>query len=140
MLPTRFWAEMTWRDFQSPGIEEAIAVLPVAAVEQHGPHLPLGVDLLLMQGYIERVVARLPDELPVLFLPIQAIGGLEVVSNRTETASGRPLLMVTEKLPLSLDRITRRGADTVTEPSSPCTQVVAARVAASERTLSSRAK
>ena len=74
MLPTRFWAEMTWRDFQSPGIKEAIAVLPVAAVEQHGPHLPLGVDLLLMQGYIERVVARLPDELPVLFLPIQAIG------------------------------------------------------------------
>jgi creatinine amidohydrolase len=74
MLPTRYWAEMTWRDFLAPGIEETIAVLPVAAVEQHGPHLPLGVDLLLMQGYIERVVERLPDDLPVLFLPIQAVG------------------------------------------------------------------
>jgi creatinine amidohydrolase len=74
MLPTRFWAEMTWRDFLSPAIEEAIAVLPVAAVEQHGPHLPLGVDLLLMQGYLARVVERLPDDLPVLFLPIQAVG------------------------------------------------------------------
>jgi creatinine amidohydrolase len=74
MLPTRFWAEMTWRDFQSPEIADAIAVLPVAAVEQHGPHLPLGVDLMLMEGYIERVVERLPDELPVLFLPVQPVG------------------------------------------------------------------
>jgi creatinine amidohydrolase len=74
MLPTRFWAEMTWRDFLSPTIEAAIAVLPIAAVEQHGPHLPLGVDLLLMQGYLARVVERLPDDLPVLFLPIQAVG------------------------------------------------------------------
>jgi creatinine amidohydrolase len=74
MLPTRFWAEMSWKDFQSADMDETIAVLPTAAVEQHGPHLPLGVDLFLMQGYIERVVARLPDELPVLFLPVQAVG------------------------------------------------------------------
>ncbi|HKH80373.1 MAG TPA: creatininase family protein [Methylovirgula sp.] len=74
MLPTRFWAEMSWKDFQSADMEETIAVLPTAAVEQHGPHLPLGVDLFLMQGYIERVVARLPEDLPVLFLPVQAIG------------------------------------------------------------------
>lgn len=74
MLPTRFWAEMGWKDFQSADMEETIAVLPVAAVEQHGPHLPLGVDLFLMQGYIERVVARMPEDLPVLFLPVQAVG------------------------------------------------------------------
>lgn len=74
MLPTRFWAEMGWKDFQSADMEEAIAVLPMAAVEQHGPHLPLGVDLFLMQGYIERVVARLPENLAVLFLPVQSVG------------------------------------------------------------------
>lgn len=74
MLPTRFWAEMSWRDFLAPDIGETIAVLPVAAIEQHGPHLPLGVDLLLMQGYIARVIDRLPGDLRVLFLPIQAIG------------------------------------------------------------------
>ncbi len=74
MLPTRFWAEMSWKDFQSADMDETIAVLPMAAVEQHGPHLPLGVDLFLMQGYIERVVARLPEDLSVLFLPVQAIG------------------------------------------------------------------
>ncbi|HEY5225737.1 MAG TPA: creatininase family protein [Methylovirgula sp.] len=74
MLPTRFWTEMVWTDFKPDEMADAIAVLPVAAVEQHGPHLPLGVDLFLMQGYIERVADRLPPELPVLFLPIQAVG------------------------------------------------------------------
>ncbi|MGB7091185.1 MAG: creatininase family protein, partial [Methylovirgula sp.] len=44
MLPTRFWAEMSWKDFQNADMDETIAVLPTAAVEQHGPHLPLGVD------------------------------------------------------------------------------------------------
>jgi creatinine amidohydrolase len=74
MLRTRYWAEMTWRDFQAADMAETIAVLPIAAVEQHGPHLPLGVDLFIMQGYIDRVVTRLPQDLQVLFLPIQPIG------------------------------------------------------------------
>ncbi len=73
-LPTRFWADMTWTDFQSTDMAEVIAVLPVAATEQHGPHLPLGVDTFITEGYLSRVVARLPDDLPVLFLPIQTIG------------------------------------------------------------------
>jgi creatinine amidohydrolase len=74
MLPTRFWAEMTFRDFQTSDMAQTIAVLPVAATEQHGPHLPLGVDSFIMEGYIERVVARLPADLSVLFLPIQNCG------------------------------------------------------------------
>ena len=51
-----------------------IAVLPVAAVEQHGPHLPVGVDTFIMEGYLRRTVPRLPADLPVLFLPVQSIG------------------------------------------------------------------
>ena len=74
MPPTRFWAEMTWTDFQDEDMANVIAVLPVAAIEQHGPHLPLGVDAFIMDGYIERVVARLPRDVPVLFLPVQSCG------------------------------------------------------------------
>ena len=74
MLPTRHWAEMIWTDFKTEDMADVVAVLPVAAIEQHGPHLPLGVDFFLMQGYIDRVAARLPADLPVLFLPVQAIG------------------------------------------------------------------
>lgn len=55
-------------------MRDAIAVLPVAAIEQHGPHLPLGTDLFIMEGYLERVEALLPEALPALILPIQSVG------------------------------------------------------------------
>jgi creatinine amidohydrolase len=74
MLPTKFWAEMGWRDFAAADMSAVVAVLPVAAIEQHGPHLPVGVDMFLNQGYLERAVKRVPADMPVLFLPIQAIG------------------------------------------------------------------
>ncbi|MBV8471870.1 MAG: creatininase family protein [Hyphomicrobiales bacterium] len=74
MLPTKFWAEMTWRDFQGADMSKVVAVLPVAAIEQHGPHLPVGVDTFINQGYLDRAIQRLPADLPVLFLPVQAIG------------------------------------------------------------------
>ncbi len=74
MAPTRYWADMTWTDFQSADMSGAIAVLPVAAVEQHGPHLPLGVDAVINEGYVRRVAERLPTDLPALFLPTQVVG------------------------------------------------------------------
>jgi creatinine amidohydrolase len=71
---TRYWAEMAWTDFRDADMASAIAVLPVAAIEQHGPHLPVGVDTFIMEGYLRAVAARVPDDLPVLFLPVQAVG------------------------------------------------------------------
>jgi creatinine amidohydrolase len=65
MPQTKFWAEMTWTDFQARDMATTIAVLPLAATEQHGPHLPLGTDPFIMEGYIARVVPRVPDELDV---------------------------------------------------------------------------
>ncbi len=65
---------MTTNDFQARDMTRAIAVLPFAATEQHGPHLPLGTDMMIMEGYIARVIARLPEELSVLFLPVQNCG------------------------------------------------------------------
>jgi len=74
MPQTKFWAEMTWTDFQARDMARAIAVLPVAATEQHGPHLPLGTDTFIMEGYIAKVAEHLPGELAVLFLPVQNCG------------------------------------------------------------------
>jgi creatinine amidohydrolase len=74
VFKSKFWAELTWPEFHAADMASAIAVLPVAAVEQHGPHLPVGVDSFIMEGYLKRATARVPDDLPVLFLPIQTIG------------------------------------------------------------------
>ncbi len=73
-LPKRDWLEMTWRDVAGAATERWIAVLPLAAVEQHGPHLPLGVDSFIAEAYLSRARELLPDDLPVTFLPIQRIG------------------------------------------------------------------
>jgi creatinine amidohydrolase len=74
MLPKRDWMEMTWQDIAGADTARWIAVLPLAAVEQHGPHLPLGVDSFIAEAYLARVRSVLPDDLPVTFLPVQRIG------------------------------------------------------------------
>jgi creatinine amidohydrolase len=74
MPPTKFWAEMSWRDFAAADMSKVVAVLPVAAIEQHGPHLPVGVDMFINEGYFAKAVKRIPDDMPVLILPIQGIG------------------------------------------------------------------
>ncbi len=74
MLPKRNWMEMTWQEIATGETARWIAVLPLAAVEQHGPHLPLGVDTFIAEAYIERVAKLLPAELPVTFLPVQRVG------------------------------------------------------------------
>jgi creatinine amidohydrolase len=74
MLPRRHWHEMTTLDFRGADLEQWIAVLPVAAIEQHGPHLPVYTDTCIAEGLIRRSIAFLPDDLPVTFLPVQPIG------------------------------------------------------------------
>ncbi len=74
MAPSRFWADLTWRDFTRSDMGSVIAVLPVAAIEQHGPHLPLGVDSMLNEAYVRRAAESAPHDLPVLFLPLQTVG------------------------------------------------------------------
>lgn len=76
--PSRYWAEVSARDFanaQNNGLaQRTVAVLPVGAIEQHGPHLPLNVDTALTEGILAAALPQLPVELPILVLPTQAIG------------------------------------------------------------------
>jgi len=70
----RYWAELTTADIAQLDVSRTVAVLPVAATEQHGPHLPLSVDTDLVQGVVQASLAHLPAAASVLFLPTQTVG------------------------------------------------------------------
>ena len=74
MSPKHFWAELKSSEFAELDHHSTVAILPVAATEQHGPHLPVMTDTAIAEGMIKTVLARLPDDLRVLFMPVQAIG------------------------------------------------------------------
>jgi len=73
MTDKRCWANLSTDDFRELDVSRAIAVLPVAAIEQHGPHLPVSVDRDIIEAVVEHT-APLLDDLEVLFLPTIAIG------------------------------------------------------------------
>lgn len=70
----RFWADFTARDFAALDRERLVAVLPIGATEQHGPHLPLSVDRAILDGIIAAAVPQIPEDLPALFLPTCPLG------------------------------------------------------------------
>ena len=72
MEPKRYWREMPSSAF-GEAAKDWIAVLPLAATEQHGPHLPVGVDSLIAEGMVAECVRVLPADAPVTFLPVQEI-------------------------------------------------------------------
>jgi creatinine amidohydrolase len=73
-LPRRHWQDMTTEEFAQLDAGRVIAVLPVGAIEQHGPHLPVGTDACIGQGIALRALALLPEALPVTVLPMLPVG------------------------------------------------------------------
>ncbi len=73
-LPSRDWTAIHWPDIARNDASGWIAVLPLAATEQHGPHLPLGTDILIAEAYLAEVKKHLPAEIPATFLPLQPVG------------------------------------------------------------------
>ncbi|WP_063693048.1 creatininase family protein [Bradyrhizobium stylosanthis] len=74
MTPSRDWIDINWADAAPADVSRWIAVLPLAATEQHGPHLPLETDVLIADAYLARVRALLPASVPASFLPVEPIG------------------------------------------------------------------
>jgi len=67
-MPSVMWKELTAEDLRAKAAANAIVVLPVASMEQHGPHLPVGVDTFLCEA-VCRAGAELVKTVPVVVAP-----------------------------------------------------------------------
>lgn len=74
MMPSRDWTEIRWADAASADVSRWIAVLPLAATEQHGPHLPVATDVLIADAYLARARELLSGSVPASFLPVEPVG------------------------------------------------------------------
>ncbi|MDJ0627258.1 MAG: creatininase family protein [Rhodobacter sp.] len=68
------WADYRMSEYAGIDPATAIAILPTAAIEQHGPHLPVGTDTMIAAGMLDRLRADCPDDIDIRILPIQAVG------------------------------------------------------------------
>jgi creatinine amidohydrolase len=71
---SRHWWDLTTEEFAGLDMDRVVALLPVSAVEQHGPHLPLRVDAAINAGILNRALELLPADLPLFVLPAQNVG------------------------------------------------------------------
>jgi creatinine amidohydrolase len=91
-MAAKSWAELSTTAFCDDALRDHIAVLPLGATEQHGPHLPVSTDTCIADGMIGAVKDRLPEDARILFLPTLAITNSVEHTNRPGTLSlGRDL-------------------------------------------------
>jgi len=70
----RFWSEIDPARMDETDWSDWVAVLPLGATEQHGPHLPFETDSLIAEGIVSRLAKQLPENSEVTFLPVEEIG------------------------------------------------------------------
>ncbi len=73
-MTTRDWADFRAPDFSAIDPMRTIAILPTAAVEQHGPHLPVGTDTIIATHLCRLLAERAPQDLDLRILPVMAVG------------------------------------------------------------------
>lgn len=66
------YAEMIWYEIREAANQDRVAVLPVATYEDHGPHLPVDVDVRLCTEICDRAVERIPSD--AILIPAVAHG------------------------------------------------------------------
>lgn len=100
------WADYKSSEYAKIDPEEVIAILPTAAIEQHGPHLPVGVDTMIAEGMLGELRANCPEDLDIRILPVQAIGksNEHLHAKGTLTLSAENALRIWKDVGLSVAR------------------------------------
>ncbi|MEO0915390.1 MAG: creatininase family protein [Pseudomonadota bacterium] len=100
------WADYRTTEFAEIDPEKVIAILPTAAIEQHGPHLPVGVDTMIAEGMLAVLRDLCPDDLDIRILPIQSVGksNEHLHAPGTLTLSAENALRIWTEIGLSIAR------------------------------------
>ncbi len=100
------WAEYRFAEFQTADLDRTIAILPTAAIEQHGPHLPVGTDTMIAEGMLAQLRRDVPDDLDIRILPVQAVGksNEHLHATGTLTLTAHTALSVWTEIGLSVAR------------------------------------
>lgn len=107
--PERFLPYLTATDIAAmPNRAEVVVLQPVAAIEQHGPHLPIAVDTAIAMGVLGHALAKLPADVPAYCLPPLCYGksNEHIAFAGTITLSAETLLRTLAEV---LDSLHRSG-------------------------------
>jgi creatinine amidohydrolase len=69
MAKSVMWKELTAADLREKAKADAVVLFPVASMEQHGPHLPVGVDTYLSEGICKATAEAIIGEMPIVVAP-----------------------------------------------------------------------
>ena len=92
--PIRWWQSLTTAEVASFASRDLVAILPLAAIEQHGPHLPLSTDLDIGLGLLAAAFRLLPGACPAWVLPPQTLGASREHARFPGTVSLEPELLI----------------------------------------------
>ena len=92
--PSVQWQDLTTRDIAALVERDPVVVLPLAAIEQHGPHLPLSTDLEIAHGLLDDAIARVGAEATLSILPAVAVGTSREHRQFAGTLSLAPELLI----------------------------------------------
>lgn len=100
-----YWADLKAPDFTTLD-PDTVAILPLGATEQHGPHLPLSVDTTLTEAVLARSLPLWPAEVSALILPTLTVTKSNEHLNHpgTLTYSARTLLAMLDDIAASVAR------------------------------------
>jgi creatinine amidohydrolase len=96
--PAPYWTDMSAAQLAEADTRGWIGVLPVAATEQHGPHLPASTDADIARAMVAATVEQLPHELPATFLPVEEVGWSAEHGDTPGTVSGDPVQLAAKWL------------------------------------------
>ncbi|MGH9259111.1 MAG: creatininase family protein, partial [Acidimicrobiales bacterium] len=90
-MPVRELAHLTWEEVRDLDRAAAVALLPVGAVEAHGPHLPLGTDVIIAEAMARRAAEKLAAQgREAVLLPALAYTAAEFAAGFPGTVSLAP--------------------------------------------------